>query len=319
MPVYTLYGLHFASEFRFAAPLPLSRQPATFTLTRGPETPPGDWEAGAPLYASPFRDTADHPVVTLYRAEAGCRLHFPRAADYFLSERRLHIRPLAHGEPELEEIYLLGTVLSWRREAAGVPVLHAAAVRFEGGAAAFLASNRGGKSSLAASFVQAGAELLTDDLLAVEAGDAGWVGHSGYPRMRLWPDQARRFAGDVEGLAPVSPAIPKLLVPLERLGGAFHSGPLPLRALYLPERRIGPAEDREVRIEPASPRRALIELARHSFLARMVEAAGLQPARLLCLARLAEQVPVRALSFPDGVEYLPEVIAAVQADLRRSA
>lgn len=318
MPVYTLYGLHFASEFRFAAPLPLSRQPATFTLTRGPETPPGDWDAGVQLYASPFRDEADHPVVTLYRAEAGHWLHFPRAADYFLSEERLHVRPLPHGEPELEEIYLLGTVLSWRREVSGIPVLHAAAVGLEGGAAAFLASNRGGKSSLAACFVQAGGELLTDDLLAVEPADAGWIGHSGYPRMRLWPDQARHFAGGVEGLAPVSPAIPKLLVPLERLGGAFHAGSLPLRALYLPERRTGSAADLGIRIEPASPRRALIELARHSFLARMAEAAGLQPARLLRLARLAEQVPVRTLSFPDGVERLSEVIAAVQADLRQS-
>lgn len=315
MAKYTLYGLQFASDLRFRAPLPPATGPVSFTVTQGPEAPGGEWCAGETVYESPHRDGEGRPVVTLYRGECGDRLHFPRAADYFLTPDRIHVRPLPHGDPTLSEIYLLGTVLAWCREAAGVPVLHAAAVKTEAGTVAFLASNQGGKSSLAASFVRAGEALHTDDLLAVELDAGGWIGHSGYPRMRLWPDQAEHFAGSTAGLESVTAETGKLLVPVERLGGTFHAGPLPLRALYLPERRTDPASGPEIRIAPASPRQGLIELARHSFLARMAEAAGLQPERLAFLARLASQVPIRTLSYPSGVELLPRVVEAIRADL----
>lgn len=317
MPTYSLYGISFASDLQFHAPLPTGHEATMLEVTSGPDLPPGDWSRAELLYDSPFRDELAHPVVTLYRCPAGYRLHFPRAADFFLTRDRIHVRPLPHGDRAMVEIYLLGTVFSWWREAYGVPMLHAAAVAVQGGAVGFLASNQGGKSSLAATLVQSGDELLTDDLLAVEPVRGGWVGHAGYPQMRMWPDQAACFAGGVDALEAVHPLISKLLVPIHQLGGSFHPGSLPLRALYLPERRMDREDGLDVRIASASPRRRLIELVRHSFLARMVEAAGLQPRRLTLLARLASEVPVRTLSYPSGVVYLPSIAAAVWEDLQR--
>lgn len=314
--VYSLYGLHFSCSQELSAPVLRSLAAPSLQVTTGPDSLPGDWAAPEVVYQSEFRDEVGHPAVSLYRAPAGLRLHFPRAGDFYLADQRIHCRPLPQGDPRLAEIYLLGTVLAWWREAQGVPVLHAAAVGIDDGAAAFLASNRGGKTSLAASLVREGAELLTDDLLAVEATASGWIGHSGYPQFRMWPDQARHFTRDPNDLALVHPSLEKRLVPLGQRGGTFHSGPLPLRAFYLPERRPEGEHDPEIRIAAAPPSARLMELVRHSFLARMVEAAGLQPARLPRLATLAAQLPVRTLSYPSGVEHLPAVTAAIRADLR---
>jgi len=313
---YALYGLQFVSDRAFAAPVPSGGVPPSFRVTFDADLPTGDWAPAEVVYQSAFQDELAQPVVTLYRCPAGQRLHFPRAADFYLTEGHVHCRLLPGGDPRLAEIYLLGTVLAWQREARGIPMLHAAAVGLEGGAAAFLASNRGGKTSLAASLVQSGGELLTDDLLAVEKAGSGWLGHPGYPQLRMWPDQARYFAGSSEGLVRVLPDLEKLRISVDRLGGSFHSGPLPLQALYLPERRTDSEDDGAVRIAAASPGRSLIELVRHSFLARMVEAAGLQPGRLALLAKLAADVPVRTLSYPSGVQHLPAVAEAIRADLR---
>ena len=105
------------------------------------------------------------------------------------------------------EIRLLGPVFSFWLELQGIPVLHASAVLVEGQAVAFLSSNYGGKTSLAATLMQAGHPLLTDDFLPVERGDGLYLGRPGYPTMRMWPEEAEHFLGSYEDLGLVHPAL----------------------------------------------------------------------------------------------------------------
>jgi serine kinase of HPr protein (carbohydrate metabolism regulator) len=200
------------------------------------------------------------------------------------------------------ELRLLGPVLSYWLERLGIPVLHAAAVRMGEGAVGFVAHSGGGKSSLAAALLQAGAPLLTDDLLPVEEEGGTFLARPGLPQMRLEPDTARFFLGRTEGLIPVSPDDSKLHVPVD----AFCDTAVPLTGLYLVERRPGPLE-----ILPLSKAQAVIELVRHSFSPYLVEAAGLQPRRLDLFTRLVRQVPVRRLLCPEGLEHLPRAVGAL--------
>ena len=66
-----------------------------------------------------------------------------------------------------------------------------------------------------------------------------------------------------------------------------------------------------VEIQDVSPRDAVIELVRHSFSPRLVEAAGLGVRRLDFFVRLATQVPVRRLRYPSGFDRLPAVVERV--------
>lgn len=59
----------------------------------------------------------------------------------------------------------------------------------------------------------------------------------------------------------------------------------------------------------------LTVLLQHSFLVGMVETLGLQASRFNLFAQLVQQVPVRRLTYPTGVENLPLVNQAILEDL----
>lgn len=298
MPVYRVFGLSLASDFPFAHRLAAGRgnPDLAFSLhSSSPLLPPG---AGSRLYSSPWRDEAGESIAHLDRFPDAEVLRFPGTADFYLEPGRITGHVLDPNRPDLMELRLLGPVLSYWLERLGIPALHASAVRFDAGAVGFLTHSGGGKSSQAAALVQAGAALLTDDILPVDEVDGTFLARPGYPQMRLEPDTARRL-GRIEGLAAVSPDDTKLHVPVSN----FCETATPLAALYLIERRPGPPE-----ILPLPRRQAVIELVRHSFSPYLVEAAGLQPRRLDIFARLVRQVPVRRLCCPDGLEHLPEVV-----------
>lgn len=295
--LHRVYGLTLASGFPFAHRLAPGRGDPDLTFSLGAPPPPP--REGARLYSSPWRDAAGESVAHLDRFPGLEVLRFPGTADFHLGPGSIRAHLLDPGGRDLMELRLLGPVLSYWLERLGIPVLHASAVRAGAGVAGFVAHSGGGKSSLAAALLRTGATLLSDDILPVEESGGTFLARPGFPQMRLEPDTARFFLGRAEGLAAVSPDDSKLHVPVD----AFCDVPAPLSALYVVERRPGPPE-----ILPLPRRQAVIELVRHSFSPYLVEAAGLQPRRLDLFARLVQQVPVRRLCCPDGLERLPEAV-----------
>jgi hypothetical protein len=73
----------------------------------------------------------------------------------------------------------------------GLEVLHASAVGVDGRAVAFTAASGSGKSSLAAHLVAAGAEFLTDDVLALESADRAVLAHPGPARASVASQELR--------------------------------------------------------------------------------------------------------------------------------
>jgi hypothetical protein len=300
-----IYGLTLASDFSFAHRLSQGAGAPDLTFSCTPSPPIPDDE-GSRLYSSPWRDEAGESVSHLDRYPELDVLRFPGTADFYLEPGRITGHLLDPDQRDLMELRLLGPVLSYWLERLGIPAIHASAVCLERGAIGFVSHSGGGKSSLAAALVQSGAPLLTDDILPVEESDGTFLARPGFPQMRLEPDGARRFLGEIRSLTPVSPDDTKLHVPV----GAFHDSSVPLAALYVLER--GGAAD--VEIQPLTRREAVIELVRHSFSPYLVEAVGLQPRRLDLFSRLVRQVPVLRLSYPAGFEHLPRIAELLKLD-----
>ena len=294
--LHRLFGLTLASDFHFAHHLDAGRGAPDLEFTLA--DPPALLGVGLRIYSSPWRDEAGDSLAYLDRFPERDVLRFPEIADFHLEPGRITGALLDKDRPDLMELRLLGPVLSYWLERLGIPMLHAAAVRVSSGVLGFIAHSGGGKSSLASALLQAGASLLTDDLLPVEESEGAFLARPGYPQMRMEPDSARHFLGTVDGLATISPDDSKLHVPV----GNFCDTTTPLSALYVIERRPGRPE-----ILPLTRRQAVIELVRHSFSPYLVEAAGLQPRRLDLFTRLVRQVPVKRLCCPQGLEHLPEV------------
>ena len=126
--------------------------------------------------------------------------------------------------------------------------------------------------------------------------------------MRMWPDHARHFVDAPRALRRANPHTEKRRVPVGPKGlGTFCDEARPLKALYLPER----TDDPSIQIQPVTPTSAIQAVLRHSFLPRLVEATGWQTSRLSTLSRLVEQVPVRRLTYPEGVGHLSRVTDAI--------
>ena len=224
--------------------------------------------------------------------------------------RHIIARPLTRtpAMPRAFETYLLGQVLSFALLARGLEPLHATAVVVGGAAVGFLGDCGRGKSTLGAVFVRAGHALLTDDLLVLRDDADGFAAAAGPPRLKLFPEPARRLLGPGLRGTPMNGRGGKLVFPL---GARAACRAAPLRALYVlrPERRVRP-----ITIRTLAPRRAFVELTRNTFNACVLDAPRL--ARQFELAaRVAMRVPVKTLTYPRGLDRLASVRAAVEADL----
>ena len=308
MPTYRLYGVTLACERPFAYRLARGTGSPDLSLSfadiaRACPYGPHD----GPMYTSPHRTDAGEPVLRLSRARDCDLLDFAGVAAFHVGTQSIVCRTSTPAHPYVP-IHFLGTVMAFWLERAGFLTLHASAVVLPTGRAiGFLSDSGSGKSALAAQFLLEGDALLTDDILVLDRRDDAPVGRPGYPQMRLWPDQADHFLGSHEHLDLVDPALTKRRVPIGDDGfGRFHGEAAPLDRLYLTERQPADAGD-SVTIEDVLPARAAIELVRHTFSFRLVEALGWQPRRMGQIADTVREVPIRRLRYPTGYAHLAHV------------
>jgi hypothetical protein len=268
-----------------------------------------------PLFTSEGETAEGVKYFSYYSAEDCIVLRFSIMVDFYLWSDLIVCHLLDPSYEIMVELCFLGTVLACWFELQGVLALHAAASVIDEQAVAFLSSNHGGKSSLAATLMQQGYPLLTDDILLVEMQNGRIIGRSGYPQMRMWPEQAAHFFGRSEDFPKVHPYIEKRRIPIDfEKPGLFVNGRFPLAHCYIPE-RYEPAAGTATTITPISPVEGVLTLAGYSFLNWLVDAIGLQGRRLQTLAQLAQQVSISHLLYPEGVEYLPAVCETVVADV----
>jgi hypothetical protein len=310
MESYCLYGVRLDSDHRFRIPLWPGSGAAELRLEACRADPPELPEDTA-VYRSPLRTVDDEAACVLHRQGDRERLSFPEGSLFELAGNRIEYRLPGSVGAESLELRFLGAVMAYWLETRGVLTLHASVVEVEGLAVGFLAPHGGGKSSLAATFLAAGHRSLADDLLAVTIDPLGVTAHAGYPAMRLWPDQVKRFLGGRPALRRVHPDVDKRLIELGRDFGAFAPDPLPLAAVYV--LRLG--EPAPARVQPVPGTLAVRALLQCSFSPFIVEAVGLQSSRLDRLARLAESVAIRQLDLPIDLDHLPAARRAVLADL----
>lgn len=310
---YRVYGQTLATSEDFDDILPRSSKPATMRYGLIQMLQDDLWEEDCEI---PVPHVAHRPVGGKPFAKP-YRFYFPEIGTYDITPNAIVCYPLPDILPAVTKSDLLGNAFSIWFELQGILALHASAVVIDHRAVGFVSDSGNGKSTLAASLMQVGSPLLADDILPIKVSESGCVALPGYPRLRLWENEAQHFMGHVYDLARVHPEISKRWVPIGAGGwGAFCDAEQPLACLYLPERRDPTKYGGNITITPIPPREALMEFVRFSFACMTVEPIGLQRWRLDSLARLASLVPLRRIVYPSGFDFLPRIREAIVQDLR---
>ncbi|HYO78102.1 MAG TPA: hypothetical protein VE010_16705 [Thermoanaerobaculia bacterium] len=200
--------------------------------------------------------------------------------------------------------YLLGPVLAFVLRLRGSLVLHASAVECGARALLLCGASGAGKSTTAATLLQAGANAITDDVAAIVW--RGGVPHvePGYPRVRLWSDSAAGLYGDAEALPRLSETWEKRFVDAR---GRFVRDAVPIGAIaVLAGREPGPPRIRRLTGHEA----AMALLVRTSAVHLADEAA--QRTELSRIATLVAAVPVFEVILPDDLAATKTAASALQ-------
>jgi hypothetical protein len=312
MPCYGVYGLTFETDHEFTYPVPEASVPPDLRFTSRVGPAEETWWVDAEQV---LREEFDHGgVITWHRTPAADLIDIEGISQFRVTGRAIDCVALDDEALALVEIQLLGLVLAFWLERQGIPAMHASAVVRDGAAYGFLAPGGGGKTTIAATLVQSGDALLTDDLLVVRSGVRGPEASPGYPQYRMWPADAGRFTGAPDRLERAHPGFDKRRVGAATMTGGFHGTAVPLHGLYFLDRApsgdlAGPV------IADVAAGSAVLMLLGNLMLADVVQAYGWAPQRLELLARLSGAIPVKRLCYPDDLQRLVEVRQALAADM----
>jgi len=205
-------------------------------------------------------------------------------------------------------IYLQGPVMGFLLRRRGITALHASAVCIGGQAVVLCGPTEAGKSTTAAALALRGAAVLSDDITVIRESRHEFHAESGAQRICLWPDAVRALLRTTDALPRLTPDWEKCFLPLDGHTAKFIADRQPIGAIYVLSSRT--AEENAPRIEDLTPREALLELVRNTYMNWLLEQRH-RVSEFDVLSKLVMQVPVRRIvphSDPARIGALSELI-----------
>jgi hypothetical protein len=307
---YGVYGISLQSQVPFPLPRPVDSSFLEIELKIG----------AASLFSKALQGAAlrPHPRSWFRHAQLEDGSAYVRWGDNFqflvsADGREITCGWLGPASKESFQVYALGHALSFALVKRGLEPLHATSVVINGRAVAFLGRCGFGKSSLAASFLEAGYQLLTDDLLLLRKNGGGFYGYAGPPRIKLFPGVARAFLKENLGGVPMNSGTTKLVLPL--LENQVCRMATPVVAICVLRSAPKVAGKGLISVAPLPPKEALLELLKGTF-NRLLTGPERLERQFAAVSQLVAKVPVFTLSYPKVLRRLPEVRDAVLSELR---
>lgn len=265
--------------------------------------------------AYPSRLPASHGVapteMVVQTLADSVMLRFVGVADFLIDAEGRQIRASAASGVERETLrhLLLDQVLPRVLAHRDRLVVHGATVAVGDRAICLVGQTGQGKSTLAASFHEAGHALLSDDAVMLTSEHDTTLAAPLYPALRLWPES-------IDGLFDVPPALTPMTQysakhRVELASSTTVATPRPLGAIFvLEDAESDDDTDADPSLSPYSPRDACMVIIANSFQldpADTKRASGL----LQRAGEVAQRVPVYALHYTRTFEQLAQVRQAV--------
>jgi hypothetical protein len=292
----------FGLDLEYEKPLPFLQEAGEDTAARPTGRPlrivygeqPPAWPDEAEL-VSDERGLDGEVIFQIEAAGEAYRFRGPAYGTTVLSGAGTEVDG-APGEEGFEgwQRLLVAQVLPFAAALQGLEVLHAGAVVVGGEAVALSGPSGSGKTSLALALARRGAELLADDVLAIERAGEELLAHPGAPIAGIDLAEAERLGAQGEGGQAGVLAVNAR----ERVArAALVPGPAPLGALFLLDRQLeGP--DQPSFAAEGDPRQLLASTF-NLLLASPERLAGLLDVCARLAARRVERVTFGPATDPD--------------------
>ena len=218
--------------------------------------------------------------------------------------RSILIQPAPGCDETALRVYLLGSGFGGLLFQRDLLVLHGNSVAVGHGCLISVGESGAGKSTLAAGFLARGLDVLADDVVPV---DAEGCAVSGFPRIKLWGETARRLGIDTDGFQRILPDLDKYNVPLPNYRPGLR---LPVHNIYVLE--VSPLPG--IRLEQVSGMDRMTELTAHTYRFHFLQEPDQLAAHLRQCSRLAGQARVVRVTRSSGGFELDALIDAILAD-----
>jgi hypothetical protein len=302
---YFLHGLHVRSEIPLAERVSENPNPDVHVQWGERVAIPDEAPHGRLLA---LRDP-DVGGCTIVETESGHTIRFSGECDFRISPdyRSVLVDVASNLDRKFVPIILTGNVLASLLGLQGECVLHASAVRVDGWNLAIVGPSGVGKSTLAAVFCAAGAQLVSDDVLRIDRDGGRPRCYTGTAQIRLRPKAAQLAEMFPPDAREVTPDERVAVTPPQAEGLTFE-----LDAALIP---LPSHEARRLRVRKLPKRDAFISLLQYPRVLGWQEAAPIRRHFEVC-SEIAESVPVFEATIPWGPPFASDLPEALIEELR---
>ncbi|KOS04459.1 dephospho-CoA kinase [Paenibacillus polymyxa] len=258
----------------------------------------------------------------------------PGTAIYAVREgKEIEVSIFSGADPDTVRLFVLGTCMGVLLMQRRILPIHGSAVVIGGRAYAFVGESGTGKSTLAATFRQAGYQMVSDDVIAVEATASSAIVYPAYPQQKLGLDSLlqlealrenkharnsvmlqytdlRMLAGELNKYAV--PAVDEFFNDPLPLGGVFELvADSPIRALMREGELVAVTE------QPLNVLECLHTLLQHTYRRVIIPRMGLSEWSFDTAARMARKVEGWRLLRDSSIFTASEVVQRVLELIRK--
>jgi hypothetical protein len=244
--------------------------------------------------------------------------------QFKLNEDNIEINWTEQGTSYEHYLQTMGMAL-WLDTFKQVPCIHGNAISYGELSFGLVAPSRTGKTTLTAALCQQGAELMSDDMMALHpcrnaAGEPYYDVYSSWPIARMWPDAINAALNtDETQFSKVHDKFSKRLLNAEQ-DLQYNADKREVNAIYILNRIEVPEKSTLAHptcwIETVNPSKALIILIQNSMLADAYSALGIEEARLARLIDVVQTIPIKQVNYYSGIKQLPNVCQTILQDIQ---
>ena len=260
-----------------------------------------------PIWFHHWKDPDENILISCSKHDNAYLLRFPELVDFVISESGESVKyfPKPCLAAETIRHLLLDQVIPTILGHQGRFVLHASAVEaLEDESIAFIGETGLGKSTLASSFYQNGAKLLTDDCLLLDEQDRQMIGMPNYYGVRLYDDSATAILGQHQPLLPVAHYSTKNRFYLASQSRKKQHNRSSLVALFLLTESL---DNDEIVITPIKGAEELIAIIKHTFELDVADKLSINRQFKNISNLMSSNIKIFQLQYPRKYQLLPTV------------